>query len=73
MNTKDKLELLRELAIDKYIEGMQNDEIHFRDMASVISLLSSNSVTIEKSQSSLEEEIKTRVKEAEKRRLDRDT
>ncbi len=73
MNTQDKLEKLRELSIDFYINELENNNIAPRDMAPIVSLLSSNSVTLEKRNSSLEEDIKTRVEDAKERRANAST
>ncbi len=73
MNTQDKLEKLRELSIDFYISELENNNIAPRDMAPIVSLLSSNSVTLEKRNSSLEEDIKTRVEDAKERRANAST
>jgi len=73
MTRKEKLEKLADLSLDMYIEAMEAGEIHPRDMASVISLLNQNNITEEKTSSSLEDEIKERVKEATERRKLADT
>ncbi len=73
MTTQDKLERLRELSIDFYISELESNSIAPRDMAPIVSLLSSNSVTLEKRNSSLEEDIKTRVEDAKERRANAST
>ena len=68
MTRKDKLEKLQGLVIDKYIEALEDGDIHFRDMSPIVSLLNQNSIVEEKGRSTIEEDIQKRIKEAEKRR-----
>ena len=68
MTRKQKLELLQELVIDKYIHSLQEDDIHFRDMSPIVSLLNQNSIVEEKGKTTIDEEIKKRKEEAAKRR-----
>lgn len=50
MNTKtdlrSKLEKLQLLVVDKYIQALEEDEIHVRDFAPVITLLNHNNVVV---------------------------
>ena len=67
--TKQKLEKLQGLVIDKYIEALEGEEdIHFRDMSPIISLLNQNAIVEERGSSTIEEEISQRIKDAEERR-----
>jgi len=48
MTRRDKLELLQDLVIDKFIEDLKSNEIGARELAPAIALLRQNSVVDEK-------------------------
>lgn len=66
--SRKRLERLKELVVDKYIEALEGGGIHFRDMSPIVALLNSNSIIEEKKKSTVEDSIAQRRKKAEERR-----
>lgn len=56
MTRQQKLQLLQDKILDKYIEALNNDEIEVKDLGSIIAYLKNNKVvetTVEHSESDL--------------------
>jgi len=69
LNKTQKLEILDTKLIDAMLDIMENKNYELlSDLASVSNYLAKNNKVQEKEKSSLEDEIKTKVKEAEARR-----
>ncbi len=72
----EKLNKLDELVLDKMIEIMSSEEGDMRDLGDmnvIVQYLAKNSVVAEKEKSTVEEDVKKRVKAAEKRREEKDS
>lgn len=65
MTLQEKLEKLQKLVVDAYIEGIENGELHARDMAPVITLLNHNNVVLKAEQ---EETAHSKVKKIMQRK-----
>ncbi len=71
MTKQDRLSKIEELYEIQLIKCFENDETNMiPEMASVGSYLAKNQMVAEKQKSSLEDDIKDKVKEAERRRLE---
>jgi len=72
----EKLNKLDGLVLDKMIEIMSDKEGDMRDLGDmnvIVQYLAKNSVVAEKEKSTVEEDVKKRVKAAEKRREEKDS
>jgi len=69
MNKQEKLKHLDDLLLDKMIKIMETDTTEeLADLATLSNYLAKNNQVAEKPKSSVEDDIKKRVKEAEARR-----